>query len=79
MALPAGIKASWMHFVDVLGQVQTTLILTLIYVVILAPLALCLRLFGRGDLLELRTRAATSFARPKQMVPTDVERCARQF
>ena len=79
MTLPAGIKASWMHFVHVLGEVQTTLILTLIYVVILAPLALCLRLFGRGDLLELRARETASFARPKQMVPTDVERCARQF
>ena len=79
MKLPAGVKASWMHFVDVLGQVQTTLILTLIYSAVLGPVAVCLRLTRRGDLLELRARRAESFAQRKQMVPTDVERCARQF
>jgi hypothetical protein len=79
MAVPAGVKASWMHFVNVLGQVQTTLILSLIYGLILAPMALLLRLFGRADLLDLRAKPAASFARPKQMVPTDVERCTRQF
>ena len=75
----AGIKASWMHFVDVLGQVQTTLLLTLIYGLVLGPMVLLLRLFGRGDLLGLRGTQAASFAHPKQMVPTDVERCTRQF
>ncbi len=79
MALSSGIKASWMHFVDVLGQVQTTLILSLIYSLIVGPMALLLRLFGRGDLLGMRAREAQSFALPKQMVPTDVERCTRQF
>ncbi len=75
----SGIKASWMHFVDVLGQVQTTLILTLIYLLVLGPMVLVLRLLGRGDLLAMRGGKAQSFAHPKQMVPTDVERCARQF
>jgi hypothetical protein len=75
----SGIKASWMHFVHVLGQVQTTLILTLIYVLVLGPMALLLRLAGRGDLLAVRAGKAQSFAHPKQMVPTDVERCSRQF
>jgi hypothetical protein len=79
MAVPAGVKASWMHFVDVLGQVQTTLILSLIYGLILGPMALLLRLFGRGDLLVLRAKPGASYAQPKQMIPTDVERCARQF
>jgi hypothetical protein len=79
MAVPAGVKASWMHFVDVLGQVQTTLLLSLIYGLILGPMALLLRLLGRGDLLALRVQRSASFARAKQMVPTDVERCTRQF
>ena len=79
MAVFSGIKSSWMRFVHVLGHVQTTLILTLIYVLILGPLALLLRLFGRGDLLSLRAPKAQSFALAKQMVPTDVERCTRQF
>ena len=34
---------------------------------------------GRGDLLGMRARESQSFALPKQMVPTDVERCTRQF
>ena len=46
---------------------------------ILGPMALLLRLFGRGDLLSLRAAKAQSFALAKQMVPTDVERCTRQF
>jgi len=79
MAALSGIKSSWMRFVHVLGQVQTTLILTLIYVLILGPLALLLRVCGRGDLLALRAAKAQSFALPKQMVPTDVERCTHQF
>jgi hypothetical protein len=73
------IKSAWMRFVDVLGQVQTTLILTLIYVFVLGPMVLVLRLAGRGDLLAMRGGKAQSFAHPKQMVPTDVERCSRQF
>jgi hypothetical protein len=68
-----------MRFVHVLGQVQTTLILTLIYVVVLGPMVLLLRLAGRGDLLAIRGGKAQSFAHPKQMVPTDLERCSRQF
>ena len=79
MKVPAGIKTSWMHFVDVLGQVQTTLILSLIYCLILGPMALLLRLFRRGDLLALRPGGGTSHAQRKVMVPTDVERCSRQF
>ena len=79
MALPAGIKASWMHFVDVLGQVQTTLLLSLIYGLVLGPMALLLRVVRRGDLLALRATDAASFAQPKRMVPTDRERCTRQF
>jgi hypothetical protein len=42
-------------------------------------MALLLRLVGRGDLLALRETKAQSFAQPKQMVPTDVERWTRQF
>jgi hypothetical protein len=79
MALLSGIKSSWMRFVHVLGHVQTTLILSLIYLLILGPLVLLLRIFGRGDLLSLRAPKLQSFALPKQMVPTDVERCTRQF
>ena len=79
MALPAGIKSSWMHFVDVLGQVQTTLLLSLIYGLVLGPMALLLRLVRRGDLLGLRRAGGASFAQPKQMIPTDLERCTRQF
>jgi hypothetical protein len=62
-----------------MGEAQTTVVLTLIYSLVLGPMALLLRAAGRGDLLELRAGGTASFAHRKTMVPTDAERCARQF
>ena len=72
-------KDSWMAFVRRLGQIQTTVVLTLIYVLVYGPSSVLLRVFGRGDLLELRREEGTSFARSKVQTPTDRERCERQF
>ena len=73
------IRRAWMRFVDALGRVQTTLLLSLVYILGVAPLWLCVCLLGRRDLLGTRRRAAASFALPKPRVPTDRERCERQF
>jgi hypothetical protein len=62
-----------------MGQSQNVVLLTLTYVVVLGPVWLMLCLTRRSDLLELRSRDTTSFARPKQPVPTDAERCERPF
>jgi hypothetical protein len=72
------IRRSWMAFAHVVGVVQNFILLTLLYFLILGPIALCLRLLGR-DLLALRgDDRATSYC-PKDHVPADLERCERQF
>ena len=73
------IGRGWMRFVHALGRVQTTLLLSLVYVVVVGPLWLCMCVLGRRDLLETRRVAAPSFARAKPKIPTDRERCERQF
>lgn len=73
------IRRAWMRFVDVLGRVQTTLLLSVVYLVLIGPLWLCMCVLGRRDLLAMRRVAATSFSVRKPHVPTDRERCERQF
>ena len=73
------IGRAWMRFVDVLGRVQTTLLLSLVYLVLIGPLWVCMCLLGRRDLLAMRRVAAPSFSMEKFQVPTDRERCERQF
>jgi hypothetical protein len=68
-----------MRFVVALGRVQTTLLLSLVYVVMIGPLWLCVCVLGRRDLLATRRVATTSFAAQKPKLPTDRERCERQF
>jgi hypothetical protein len=79
MAPVARLKSGWMRIARCLGEAQTVVILTLVYATVLAPMALLLRLLGRADLLELGRERGESFAVPKSQVPTDRERCERQF
>ena len=79
MTTAARLKSGWLGIAQRLGAVQTVVLLTLVYVAVLGPLALLLRVAGRADLLALRGPAGESFALPKQQVPTDRERCERQF
>lgn len=75
----ARLASGWSAIAGRLGEAQTVVVLSLIYATVLAPLALALRLLGRSDLLELRSPRTESFAAPKQPIPTDRERCERQF
>jgi hypothetical protein len=75
----ARLESGWMRIAQRLGEVQTVVILTLVYTMLIAPMALLLRLLGRADLLELRRARGDGFALPKQRIPTDPERCKRQF
>jgi hypothetical protein len=68
-----------MRIARCLGEAQTVVILTLVYATVLAPMALLLRLVGRADLLELQRARGESFAVRKSQIPTDRERCERQF
>ena len=73
------IGRAWMRFVVALGRVQTTLLLSLVYVLGVGPLWLCVCVLGRRDLLATRRVTAPSFATPKPKLPTNRERCERQF
>jgi len=75
----ARLRSGWLRIAKRLGEVQTVVLLSLVYASVLGPLALLLRVAGRADLLELRRPRGESFALPKQRVPTDRERCERQF
>ncbi|HEY2389507.1 MAG TPA: hypothetical protein VGK30_21335 [Candidatus Binatia bacterium] len=68
-----------MAFVHRLGQIQTGLLLALAYIFVIGPTALFLRVLGRRDLLDVRAKKATTFAYQKHAIPTDRERCERQF
>ena len=73
------IGRAWMRFALALGRAQTTLLLSLVYILGIGPLWLCVCLLGRRDLLATRRVATTSFAAQKPKLPTDRERCERQF
>ncbi len=73
------LKHGWMAFAHRLGQIQTGLLLALAYVLVIGPTAIFLRVIGRRDLLDLRATKTGSFAHQKRAIPTDRERCERQF
>ena len=75
----ARLKRGWMAFADRLGKIQTAIILFLTYVLVLGPISFILRGIGRQDLLELKRTEGATFAHAKKAVPTDRERCERQF
>ena len=68
-----------MRFVEALGRAQTALLLSLVYLLGVGPLWLLVCALGRRDLLGTRRRPAASFLAEKARVPTDRERCERQF
>ena len=69
LALPgpaAPVYRAWMATAQVLGRINTTILLTLFYVVMICGTALIFRLIGR-DALRLRKKAADSYWEPKRM------------
>jgi hypothetical protein len=68
----------WMAFAKVLAFVNTRFILTLVYFIILGPLALFTRMFGK-DPLSSRPSASGSYWRKREAVENTVESSQRQF
>ena len=75
----AHLRHWWTAFAHRVGQIQTSILLAIAYVLVIGPTALLLRVIGRRDLLDLHAKKTASFAHPKQAIPTDRERCERQF
>jgi hypothetical protein len=68
----------WMGFAKVLGKINTIVLLTLVYVVIIGPVALVLKVFGR-DLLDRRPEPRSSYWYEKTQEDVTLERSKQQF
>ena len=70
VALPApigpGVHAAWMRFAHVVGLINSTIILSLLFFVIMTPLGLFFRLLGRDALgLRMQREDRPSYWTPK--------------
>jgi hypothetical protein len=68
----------WKKFAHVLGIIQTRILLTISYFVILAIASIGSRLAGK-DLLERRMHAKPTYYHPHEPVAATLEACRRQF
>ena len=68
----------WKKFAHVLGIVNTRILLTLTYFIILFLVALFPRLFGR-DLLDRRMKPKKSYYHDREQETVTLEMCKRQF
>ena len=76
--LLAPVERAWMRFADVVGRINTRIVLTVVYALVLTPIGLVRRAFG--DPLDRRTRdgrASTWVRRPR--APVDPARYRQQF
>ena len=74
----AGIKAGWLRFAGILAKVNSAILLTVIYFLIIAPTHLVLRI-TRADPLSRRMGDDPSFWRAPEYRCDDLESCRKQF
>ena len=68
----------WMAFARVLGKINTIVLLTIVYMVIIGPVALVFRMFGK-DLLDRTSDGRSSYWYDRDEEEHSVERRSRQF
>jgi len=68
----------WKKFAHVLGIVNTKILLTVTYLVIIAVVAVFSRLFG-ADLLDRRMKPRPSYWHDREAADTSLEAVRRQF
>ena len=69
----------WMAFANVLARVNTRILLVLFFFVVITPVAVVMRLFGK-DLLSQRLEPGTeTYWKPKAQSPLDPQSYLRQF
>ena len=68
----------WMKFARLLGKVNTVVLLTLVYVVVVGPVALVFRVLGK-DLLDRRTEKGESYWYERETDDQTMNRSKRQF
>jgi len=73
------VKDGWLLFARTLGRVNTIILLTLVYVVIIGPMALLVKIL-RKDLLQKKKNATlTSYWRERASNEPTIERHKYQF
>lgn len=68
----------WMAFARVLGKINTVVLLTIVYVVILGPVSLVFRVLRR-DLLDRNHEERASYWYDREHEEHSIERRSRQF
>ena len=68
----------WMGIALVMGNIMSRLILGIVYYLLITPMALCMRLFGR-DKLHLKRRDGDTYWTDMAAPPTEVRAYERQF
>ncbi|MCI0450844.1 MAG: hypothetical protein L0Z51_00470 [Candidatus Latescibacteria bacterium] len=68
----------WKKFAHVLGIINTRILLTISYFVILAVASIITKVLGK-DILDRRMKAAPTFYHPHEPVQASLEACRRQF
>lgn len=74
-----GLYRGWMKFAHVLAVVNTTLLLTIVYVVLIGPIALAMKLFRRDPLETGALPDRASFWKVKDPVRHTIADSKRQF
>ena len=72
------LKSWWMKFAAALGWLNTRLILTLFYILLIGIMALIVRLFGK-DLLRKRRRRVDSYWQSKDTIVHSLDAAKHQF
>ena len=72
------IWAGWKKFAHALGIVNTTILLSISYFVIIGLVSIISRIFG-ADFLDKRLRKKSSYWRKREPLDTSLEACRRQF
>jgi hypothetical protein len=72
------LRSVWMVLVEILGKVQTTILLSVVYHLAVGPLALAAKLSGQ-DLLDLKSSRDPTYARRLGRMSSTLDRAQRQF
>jgi hypothetical protein len=78
MSLWKKIKSGWMKFALALGRVNTAILLSIVYILVLGPTSVIGRLF-RAKFLGERKKKEASYAVPLTRVTSTMERAHKQF
>ena len=70
--------AGWKKFAHVLGIINTKILLTLTYFIIIAVVAIIMKLF-RKDPLDRRMKPSASYWHQREPLDVTLETCRRQF